>query len=143
MALYNHDWSCLMGSTADNMTLEKKTDGLYFEFTPKGFEFDRRIVEFVKSGTIDGCSIGFRIARGADGIPMVRWDYKDEVWYRVIEKIDLYEITFTPIPAYESTNVDVEVRKLSETEAEPPENGITEEERVRILSETEAILKKL
>jgi hypothetical protein len=129
-----------MGSTADNLTLEKKDDGIYFEFTPKGFEFDRRIVEFVKNGTIDGCSIGFRIARDKDGRLLVRWEYRDETWFRIIEKIELFEISFTPLPAYESTSVDVEVRKLTAEEKSTAEPQETNEERSQILARTEEIL---
>ena len=142
MALFNHDWSCLMGSTADNLKLEKKADGLYFEFTPKGFEFDRRITELVRSGTIDGCSIGYRVPEdNADGTRNVLWDKKDGLWHRCVEKIELYEVSFTPIPAYEQTTVDVEVRKLDAPEEndEPPDG----EERKRIIAEAEETLKRI
>ena len=99
MALFNHDWSCLMGSTADNLTLVKKDDGLYFELTTKGFDLDRRITELVRSGTIDACSIGFQVTEDV-------WRTVNGMKHRLIEKIELHEITLTPIPAYERTSVE-------------------------------------
>ena len=136
MALYNHDWSCLMGSNADNLTLTLKSDGLYFELIPKNFDFDKRIVELIKSGTIDGCSIGFRVLD-------YYWEEKEGIFFRIITKIELYEISFTPIPAYEQTNVDVDVRKARETEMPPPNIEPEEEERNRIITASEELLKTL
>jgi len=137
MALYNHSWLALMGSTADNLTLALKDDGLYFEFIPKNFEFDRRIIEFIKSGTIDGCSIGFRALEWY-------WEEKDGTFFRIITKIELYEITFTPIPAYSQTSVEVEVRKADVAAPPPQSSGESDiEERSRILAEVDKLLETL
>lgn len=133
IALFNHSWVNLLGSTADNLTLDLREDGLHFELIPKSFEYDKRIIEFIKSGTIDGCSIGFRILES-------HWEEKDGQWFRIIEKIELYEITFTPLPAYEQTGVNVEVRKAR---VDVPVNAlISDEERSKILTETDEILKQ-
>jgi len=128
MALYNHSWSNLLGSTADNLKLKLKADSLCFELTPKGYELDRRIAEHVESGTIDGCSIGFRVLED-------RWENKNDQWFRVIEKIELFEITLTPIPAYGQTAVIVETLKAPEADEY--------EERRQILEETTQTLAML
>jgi len=133
MILYNHDWTCLLGSTADVITLTLKSDGLYFEYTPKNFEFDRRIVDLVRSGTIDGCSIGYRVTDHD-------WEEKDGSWFRTVTEIELYEISLTPIPAYEQTSVDIEVRKDAQ-KPEPPTDDA--EERSKILSEANALLSQI
>jgi len=135
MILHNHSWDALLGSTADVLVLTAKSDGLYFEFTPKNFEFDRRIADFVRSGTIDGVSIGWRTIDQ-------EWEQRDGEWFRTILEIELYEISLTPIPAYGQTTVEIELRKLisEETESTPAE---TTEERTRILEEANNFLKKL
>lgn len=149
-ALFNHSWRDLMGSTVDNVTLEKRNEGLYFELIPKNFEFDRRIIELVRGGTIGGCSIGFRVLDQD-------WEEKDGDYFRIIRKVDLYEITFTPIPAYAQTSISVDLREINTKNAEkreknPPESeektdftskNAEEEERKAILAEVENTLKQI
>ena len=132
MALFNHDWSGLLGSTEDNLTLALKSDGLYFEFVPKRFEFDRRIAELVRTGTIDGCSIGFKVIRD-------KWEVKNEKTFHTIEALDLFEVTFTPIPAYAQTAIGIKVREAINGETEATER----EERRQILAYVERISSML
>ena len=135
MILYNHSWDCLLGSTASNLTLTLKKDGLYFEYTPKNFDFDRRIVDFVRDGTIVGCSIGYFVTD-------YYWEEKEGEYFRIIKEIELLEMTLTPIPAYEQTSVDIEVRKVSTAVANKSDAGDIEN-RNKIASDAEELLKKL
>ncbi|GMR65824.1 HK97 family phage prohead protease [Bacillus sp. MN7755] len=145
-ALFNHSWRDLLGSTGDNLTLEIREDGLYFELVPKNFEFDRRVVEMTRSGTIGGCSIGFSIFDQ-------EWEERDGEWFRIIKEISLYEITFTPIPAYPQTSIQVDLRKVESGEFEErsaanqvpkpkePTQTISDEERQSLLSDVNTTLK--
>lgn len=145
-ALFNHSWRDLLGSTGDNLTLEIREDGLYFELVPMNFEFDRRIVEMTRSGTIGGCSIGFSILDQ-------EWEERDGEWFRIIKEIVLYEITFTPIPAYPQTTIQVDLRKVESGEFEErsadnqvpkpkaPTQIISDEERQLLLSDVNTTLK--
>ena len=114
----------------NRLTLALKSDGLYFEFVPKKFEFDRRIAELVRTGTIDGCSIGFKVIRD-------KWEVKNEKTFHTIEALDLFEVTFTPIPAYAQMNIKVREAINGETEA------TEREERRRILEYVERISSML
>ncbi|MCL2225798.1 MAG: HK97 family phage prohead protease [Defluviitaleaceae bacterium] len=135
--LYNHSWDNLLGSTVDVLTLQLKSDGLYFEYTPKNFELERRIVDLVRSGTIDGCSIGFNVTDQ-------QWEEKDGSYFRTIKAIELHEMSLTPIAAYEQTSVNIESRKSASTENVPQADGSNEaEERSKILSNADALLKKI
>jgi uncharacterized protein len=148
-ALSNHSWRDLMGATVDNLTLEKRDEGLYFELIPKNFEFDRRIMDLVRGGTIGGCSIGFRVLDQD-------WEEKDGDYFRIIRKVDLYEITFTPIPAYAQTSISVDLREIdtknnekrsgtgleTDPEKDDLQSNAEEEERKALLEEAENTLKQ-
>lgn len=99
-ALYNHDWDKILGSTR-NGTLELKTDdvGLHFTLKPiakTSFMQDAR--ELVDSGELRGMSFGF-IAKQDE------WERSSEGDIRILKEIDLREVTLTPMPAYESSEV--------------------------------------
>lgn len=101
-ALFNHDWDKPLASTR-NGTLELSTDdvGLRFKLTPKAnTSYMRDIVELVNSGELRGCSFGFK-ASDDD------WTTKDGYDYRTLKDVDLLEVTLTPVPAYESSQVSV------------------------------------
>ncbi|RSD21070.1 HK97 family phage prohead protease [Mesobacillus subterraneus] len=148
-ALFNHSWRDLMGATVDNLTLEKRDEGLYFELIPKNFEFDRRIMDLVRGGTIGGCSIGFRVLDQD-------WEEKDGDYFRIIRKVDLYEITFTPIPAYAQTSISVDLREIdtknnekrsvtgqeTDLEKDDLQTSAEDEERKALLEEAENTLKQ-
>ncbi len=138
-ALKNHDWNAILGRTGANLTLEDRENGLYFELKPNNSTLGRDILEDVRSGLIKGCSIGFRILDE-------EWEERDGEWFRTIKKLELREITLTPIPAYVSTSA--EVRSLTPDLAKkPPEtaqNDLAEQqERQAILDEAERILSQL
>ena len=129
MLLYNHYWSEVLGSTAGNVRLENRKDGLYFEYEPMKFEKDLRILELIRNGTIDGCSIGFRVEKD-------KWEKVDYGVLRTIEKISLYEITLTPIPAYTTTSVKVDEALNSRN----TNKAAIDEERSFLLAEINQIL---
>jgi HK97 family phage prohead protease len=139
-ALKNHNWNDVLGRTGANLVLENRDDGLYFELTPNNSTLGRDMLEDVRSGLIKGCSIGFRIVDQY-------WEERDGDWFRTITKLELREITLTPIPAYTSTTAEVRsltpdmVRNTSNMPQNQP-NG-EQEERNAILAEAERIQKLL
>lgn len=99
-ALYNHDWDKVLASTR-NGTLELNADdtGLRFVLKPSAnTSFMNDVKELVDSGELRGMSFGF-ITRDDE------WRSESGVDVRTLKDIDLKEVTLTPIPAYESTEV--------------------------------------
>lgn len=126
-ALKNHNWSDILGRTGANLTISDRSDGLFFELKPNNSTLGRDILEDVRSGLIKGCSIGFRIVDQY-------WEERDGDWFRTITKLDLREITLTPIPAYTSTTA--EIRSLTPNITKKVSNNINnteQEERNEIL----------
>lgn len=140
LALRNHDWNEYFGKKDVNLTLEERQDGLYFECTPIDNAAGRDALAEVESGLVSGCSFGFRIK---DQV----WEEKDGAWFRTITKLDLYEITLTPIPAYAQTTA--ELRSLTpqtdkRNNQTAPKSGdvMSEEERQQLLVDVESSLKQ-
>lgn len=132
-ALRNHSWDHVVGRTGQNLTLSSDENGLYFELTPPNTTLGRDVMEEVKGGLVNQCSIGFRVL-GED------WEFKGNEVFRTITDLELYEITLTPIPAYTSTSA--EVRSVKQGLNEPKTTQISndeQEERRQILAEAEHI----
>ncbi|MCC0686318.1 HK97 family phage prohead protease, partial [Clostridioides sp. ZZV14-6345] len=74
------------------------------------------LLENVRLGLIKGCSFGFNIVNSK-----TRFD--DEwTYYRDITEVELFEITATPIPAYNDTEIncrsDISIKELRESQKE-------------------------
>lgn len=110
LALRHHNVDAILGRTGVNLKLDSREDGLHFELQPNNSTAGKDILEDVRSGLIKGCSIGFRIIEQ-------EWEERDGEWFRTIYKLDLIEISLTPIPAYTATSA--EVRSLASGSAKP------------------------
>lgn len=122
-ALYNHDWNAPLGRSGKNLSLEMDETGLRVSLDLPNTTAANDLAELVDTGIVGGMSFGFTVADDA-------WEDRDGMPLRTINKIDeLYEVTFTPIPAYPTTEVGL--RSLEES-------GITEEESAAIDAITEA-----
>ena len=102
VALYNHDWSNVLGSTK-NETLKLYVDdvGLKFELTPIAKTSTiNDVVELVKSEEVTGVSFGFSVVEDS-------WTTKDDDDYRTLLDVELYEVSITVNPAYLSSDVSV------------------------------------
>ncbi|CUN16648.1 HK97 family phage prohead protease [Turicibacter sanguinis] len=98
--LVNHNWNQVVGRTGVNLTLSEDEHGLRFEIDVPNTTDGEDLLENVRLGLITGCSFGFDITK-----EKVRWD-DDWNFYRDIEEVRLYEVTATPIPAYQSTTIE-------------------------------------
>lgn len=101
-ALYNHDWNQVLGST-ENRTLEISKDaaGVKFRLTPKAdTDYIRNVRSLVDSGELRGVSFGFKAIKD-------KWRREDGKDIRTLLDVEISEITLTPRPAYESSEVSL------------------------------------
>ncbi len=97
--LVNHDWSRIVGRMGSNLHLEEDEAGLRFQLEVPNTTEGNDLLENVRLGIIRGCSFGFYIEEQT-----TRWN-SDWEYFRDLDKVDLLEITATPIPAYENTTI--------------------------------------
>lgn len=97
VALWNHDTSFPLGSTASGtLILSETSEGLYFDVTLPATTYARDLIELVTRGDVSGASIGF--------FP-IRTNYVDGV--RVIAEAELIEVSPVTLPAYPTTSVSL------------------------------------
>lgn len=113
--LINHDWNKVVGRSNSNLVLEEDNKGLRFELTVPNTTDGNDLLENVKNGLIQGCSFGFNIKD-----EVTRWDEKWN-FYRDITKVELFEITATPIPAYSDTEINAR-SQISLRDIKPKQN---------------------
>lgn len=115
-ALYNHNPDHILGSTkSGTLVLSSDTKGLRFENYLPNTQVANDLYENVSRGDVDGNSFGFKVRK--DQWSKVEHDGK-EMMKRTLVDVKLIEISPTPFPAYEDTEVDcrsLEKIKLQET----------------------------
>lgn len=128
--LINHDWNKVVGRSNSNLVLEEDEKGLRFELTVPSTTDGNDLLENVRNGLIRGCSFGFNIKD-----EVTRWDEKWN-FYRDITKVELFEVTATPIPAYADTEIaarsDLSLKDIKPSEVR--EEEIKPEEKVNKIS---------
>jgi HK97 family phage prohead protease len=96
--LLDHDSGRVLGRTPTTLSLREDRAGLYFSLqvdptTPEG----QTALGTVGRQDVKGCSFGFRVRAE-------KWDDGgDRLPLRTITDVDLFELTLTAFPAYEST----------------------------------------
>lgn len=101
-ALWDHNTNLVLGSTrSKTLRLKEDDTGLYFELDLPNNEIGKNAYESITRGDVDGVSFGFFVRD--DG-----WEYKkdEDVYERTLLDIDLREISPTPFPAYENSEVN-------------------------------------
>ncbi|BBD16812.1 phage maturation protease [Melissococcus plutonius] len=102
LCLYNHDSANILArSDSNNLILAVDNKGLYFEATLPDTTLARDVYANIDAGNVKGCSFGFTVEKDS-------WNWSEDIKpdERTVEKIgNLFEITLTPIPAYQDTNV--------------------------------------
>ncbi|WP_010293542.1 HK97 family phage prohead protease [Clostridium senegalense] len=124
-ALYNHNTDYVLGSTkSQTLRLESDNIGLRFEIDLPNTQVGNDLYESVKRGDIDGNSFGFRVLND-------KWSeiekYGKKIMKRTLLEVELFEISPTPFPAYEDTEVDC--RSLEKFKMK---TGSSEEEKKKI-----------
>jgi HK97 family phage prohead protease len=99
-ALWNHDSSAVLGSTAaGTMRAKEDSQGLHFEIDLPDTSWGRDAAVSVSRGDVTGVSFGFN-ARGQV------WDESDpRNIIRTLTDVDLKEISPTPFPAYPQSTI--------------------------------------
>lgn len=110
IAIHSHDFSRIVGrKDAGTLTLRSDSKGLYFENTLPDTSDGRDLGVQIDRGDIAGMSFGFRAVKQ-------EWDDTVDPPKRTITEAELYEITYTAIPAYDDTEVGM--RSLEAARAE-------------------------
>lgn len=104
LSLYNHAWGDILGRQSnDTLRLRDQADGLYTANALPDTQLGRDVYALIQRGDIQGMSIGMVVEEDA-------WTYdntKDDEDRRRILRAELVEQTFTPVPAYPQTAVQI------------------------------------
>jgi len=104
-ALYNHDPGAVLGRTPKTLTLTKDTRGLAFTLDPAPTQAGHDALALVQRGDLTGASFGFVTLRDA-------WHQTGGVVVRELLDLEILEISLTPFPSYQQTDVSVAQRAL-------------------------------
>lgn len=102
--LYNHDFSNILARVdAGTLKVSVDTKGLNFTATLPDTQLGNDTFANIQNGNLQGLSFGFTIADDSWGLD------KDGNEVHTINQIgELYELSLTPIPAYQETSVKIE-----------------------------------
>lgn len=107
VALFNHDPNLVLGRTPNTLKLWTEQDGLHYEITPDDTSVGSDVRSMISRGDVRGSSFGFRIKKQD-------WSSDGDRKIRTILDVELYDVSPTTYPAYESTSTDV--RTAAETD---------------------------
>lgn len=110
LAVHSHDTGRVVGrKDSGTLTLREDETGLYFENSLPDTTDGRDLIVQLERKDIVGMSFGF-VARREE------WDETAEPPRRTILEARLYEITYTPCPAYPDTSVGLRSLEGARTE---------------------------
>lgn len=110
-ALVDHDSSKVIGRTrAGTLRLDADGHGLRVDIDPPDTTVARDLLESVRRGDITGMSFAFKTIKDD-------WDREDGQAIRIVEDMEIYEVSVVSFPAYPQTDVSVAQRSLREFEA--------------------------
>lgn len=104
-----HDPSLLLATT-DNGSLVLNADptGLSMEATMVDTQVARDAYQWIKTGIIKGMSFGFVVLDDS-------WDYSEEIPFRTVNAIELYEVSAVRFPAYLASDIEARgIKNLKE-----------------------------
>ena len=120
-AYFNHDENLLLGRVSSG-TLKISTDarGLYYEVLLPNTTYANDLVELMKRGDVNQSSFAFLIEKD-------RWEQRDGVTYRIIEKVSrLLDVSPVAQPAYPSSTSELKKRDLEPETKEEAQSAATE-----------------
>lgn len=99
-ALWNHDPSYILGRTKNRtLSLEEDAYGLNVEILPPDTQWARDFTESINRGDVTQMSFGFKVISD-------RWEKKEDKNIRILEEIELYDVSPVTFPAYLETNIE-------------------------------------
>ncbi|MCY4056648.1 MAG: HK97 family phage prohead protease [Gammaproteobacteria bacterium] len=111
--LWAHDWSLVLGRMqSGTLEIERSEDGISFRTMLADTPDNRDKHLRVGRGDVTGMS--FQLFVGWDDDD---WLEVDDTWIRTVNKMELRELTTTPIPAYFDTDVSAAKRSLEQYQA--------------------------
>lgn len=121
-AYLNHNTDICLGSTrSQTLKLESDNVGLRFDLTLPNTQSGNDLYESVRRGDIDGVSFGFRVKDD-------RWSECEHegknIMKRTLIDVDLFEISPTPNPAYEASEVDCRSLEKIKVKKEKRNNSV-------------------
>lgn len=136
VALFNHDVNQVLGrSSSGTLTLEKRSDGLYYVIDPPAYASN--IMEMIKRKDVRGSSFQFSLEPGG-----ADWDIDPETGteVRTVKKIKrLYDVSPVVFPAYLDT--DTEVAKRSHEEFKKEQRKASYEVELELLKLEEELFQ--
>lgn len=124
LALYNHDFNNVLARKGQNLKLWEDEKGLGFEIILPNTAQANDLYTLVKENIVNQCSFAGYIEE------QVWEEKKGGLDLRTIKKINLIEITITPIPAYQDT-----IAMARKKEFENNTNNTKSEELMKIALE--------
>lgn len=98
-----HDPNKITGRTsARTLTVKNTDDGVYIENKIPNTTYATDLITSIERGDIRGMSFIFDVNRDDE-----QWNKVDGYAERTINKAKMLEVTYTPIPAYESTTLNL------------------------------------
>lgn len=105
-ALMNHDSNFVLGSKrAKTLRLREDAAGLRVSITPPDTSYARDLMVSIERGDQSGMSFGFSVITDS-------WRKEGGQVIRELRDVDLVEVSTTPFPAYNQTDVSVAKRSL-------------------------------
>ena len=101
LGLFNHERSALLGRTkSGSLKLFEDAHGLAFALRLPKTQLGADVAELVSRGDVSQMSFGFIVPEGGD-----TWTRERGQTIRALRRVELFEISLVPTPAYEDTFV--------------------------------------
>ena len=132
-AFMNHNSDFVLGrKNSGTLTLKEDRQGLAVEIFPPDVQWVRDYLETLRRGDISQMSIGFSVDPADEELSFTKTGRK-----RNIRKLQLFDVSPTPLAAYENT--DVALRSFDKWQKDHPPDKWLEDAELRLrLVESEA-----
>lgn len=111
LLLYSHDYQNILASVSSKtLSVDNRDDGLHFSAQLPNTSLGNDVAELIATKRVSGMSFGFKIAESGDS-----WTKQDDKVIHTVNQIEsMSEISITPIPAYQETQVSTSVKRSLE-----------------------------
>lgn len=129
-ALWNHNSDCVLGRVkSETLRLSEDAHGLRIECDPPDAQWARDLMTSIERGDVDQMSFGFIVRRYPDGSRGATWAIEDDVDVRILNDVELFDVSPVTFPAYPDTEVGLRsLEEYKRSAAVPPGgNGGTDD----------------
>jgi len=107
VALFNHDPNQVLGRTPATLKLSTDERGLNYEIDPDDTTIATDVMKMIRRGDVRGSSFAFKVTDED-------WEQDGHYEIRTIKKVQLFDVSPTTYPAFNSTNVSLRSNELIE-----------------------------